>query len=70
MNGSGGNQVPELRRLETRVAALTVRMLVSTDWEARSALWQQILATLKRRSPEVVEQLERERLERVGVGQT
>ena len=53
------------RRLETRAAALTVRMLVSTDWAERAQLWQQILATLKRRPPELVEALETERLARV-----
>jgi hypothetical protein len=60
---------PELRArngdpLEARISRVTITMLLATDWQERAALWQQILELLKRRPPELVAQLEAERLER------
>jgi hypothetical protein len=44
-------------------------MLIATDWETRAALWQEVLALLKCRPPELVAQLEAERLQRVMRGE-
>jgi hypothetical protein len=60
---------PELRArngdpLEQRLSSLQLKMILSTDWQERAALWQKILELLKRRPSDLVQRLEAERLER------
>jgi hypothetical protein len=67
----GTYRPPELRRrhgdpLEQKITALQYEMaFLSSDWETRGRLWREILARLAKRPAALVEQLERERLQRV-----
>jgi hypothetical protein len=60
---------PELRQrngdpLEQRLSRVQLEMLLASDWETRAARWREILQLLQRRPASLIEQLERERLER------
>ena len=55
-------------KLEMKISVVVLGMLMSDSWEAAAAKWEEAVRLMRRRPPEFVAQLERERLQRVRGG--